>query len=277
MTSPGRHAPRFERLPRDPAKLCRVVRGLLLHEHAAPHYGVKLSDARREESHLRPVEELLDTLLARDPRPLGSKRPPAERLVGVCRHFVVLLTAMLRSQGVPARARCGFASYFLPGAWYDHWVCEYWSGRRRRWVRADAQLDALQAKLLGLDFDPQDVPRDRFLDGAAAWARCRAGEADPADFGIFELRGLWFVAGDLLRDFAALNRVELLAWDVWGPAPRADERIDPQRLALFDRVAALCADPDEGFERLRACYEGEAGLRVPEKVFNALRGRLEAL
>jgi hypothetical protein len=277
LTAPGRHAARFAKLPRDVEKLSRIVRGLVLHEHAAPHYGVKLADSRREESHIRPVEQLLDTLLARDPRPLGRTRAPEERLVGVCRHFAVLLTAMLRSQGVPARARCGFASYFVPGAWYDHWVCEHWSPRKRRWVRADAQLDAVQKKVLGLDFDPQDVPRDRFLDGAEAWKRCRAGKADPADFGIFELRGLWFVAGDLLRDFAALNHVELLAWDAWGAMPGAGDSIDAERLALFDRVAKLCADPDRKFDALRACYADEASLRVPEKVFNALRSRLEAL
>jgi hypothetical protein len=35
----------------------------------------------------------------------------------------VLAAAMLRAQGTPARARCGFGGYFGSGAFEDHWVC----------------------------------------------------------------------------------------------------------------------------------------------------------
>ena len=38
-----------------------------------------------------------------------------------------------------------------------------------------------------------------------------------AKYGIFDLRGLWFVAGNVMRDFAALNNMEMLPWDVWAP------------------------------------------------------------
>ena len=31
-------------------------------------------------------------------------------------------------------------------------------------------------------------------------------EADPETFGIFDMKGLWFVRGDMLRDFAALTQ-----------------------------------------------------------------------
>jgi hypothetical protein len=46
-----------------------------------------------------------------------------------------------------------------------------------------------------------------------AWARCRAGDADPSAFGIFDMRGLWFIAGNLMRDFAALSNMEMLPRD----------------------------------------------------------------
>jgi hypothetical protein len=45
----------------------------------------------------------------------------AKRLVGNCRDFSTMLCAMLRHQGVPARARCGFGAYFLPNHYEDHW------------------------------------------------------------------------------------------------------------------------------------------------------------
>jgi hypothetical protein len=277
MTSGGAHAARFDDLPRDVAALTRVVHGLLLHEHWAPRYGVALSHAQRSGSQIRPVERMLDRLLARDPRPLGVARRLEERLVGVCRHFTVLLVAMLRARGVAARARCGFGGYFTPGRFEDHWVCECWSGTERRWILVDAQIDELQRGALAPDFDVLDVPRDRFLVAGEAWARCRRGDADPSAFGIFEMRGLWFVAGNLLRDLAALNHMEMLPWDVWGAMAGPDAPIAEDRLELFDRLAALTREPDPNWMELRALYERDERLRVPSTVFNAVRNRPEAI
>src|SRR5215208_6376273 len=93
MTSGCGHAPMFDDLPHGMAALARVVQGLLLHEHWAAAYGVALSDERRSESHIRPTKRMLDRLLAHDGRPLSVGRPVEARLVGVCRHFTVLLVA----------------------------------------------------------------------------------------------------------------------------------------------------------------------------------------
>ena len=113
MTSAGRCAAMFDALPRDVLALVQVVQSLLLHEHLAAYaYGVDLSDERRAETHTRSVERMLDRLSAHDDH-LSSALPVAERLVGTCRNFTVLLVAMLRSQGIPARARCGFGAYFF--------------------------------------------------------------------------------------------------------------------------------------------------------------------
>ena len=213
-------------------------------------------------------------ITALDNRPLFALRPPAKRLVGTCRHFSVLLVALLRQQGVPARAWCGFATYFTPGQFEDHWVSEYWSDAEARWVHLDAQLDKLQRESLNLDFDPLDVPRNRFLVAGDAWRQCRAGEADPARFGIHEMSGLWFVAANLLRDLAALNKVEMLPWDVWGAMPSPDELLQAEQLALFDRVAALTHGSVVSVTELRSLY-GDDRLQVSEIVFNAVLGRPE--
>jgi hypothetical protein len=246
MTLAGRHAPHFDGLPREVAGLAGVAQGLLIHEHIAPSYGVELSDERRSAVHIRPVERLLDRLLAEDDRPLTTARPAEARLAGNCRQFTVLVVAALRAQGVPARARCGFGGYFGTGGFEDHWVAEYWRAEDARWVLADAQIDEVQRGLFPIDFDLMDVPRDRdhFLVAGDAWARCRAGEADPAKFGLSFLNegGLWWIAGNLMRDAAALNNLELLPWDVWGAMPGPDDAIEDDRLALFDRLAALAND-----------------------------------
>lgn len=261
----------------DIAALAGVVQGLLLHEHWAGAYGQTLSAERRAGSHIRPVAEMLDRILAEDDKSLAAARPLERRLVGTCRDFTLLLVAMLRMKGVPARARCGFGAYFEPGRFVDHWVCEVWNGSEGRWVLVDAQIDEIQGRALKPDFDVLNVPRDRFLVAGDAWVQCRAGAADPDSFGIMDMYGLWFVAGNLLRDVAALNNMEMLPWDVWGAMPGEDEPMSEDTLAFFDRLAALTREPDAAFGELRELYESDERLRVPDTVFNAVLNRAEAL
>jgi hypothetical protein len=68
--------------------------------------------------------------------------------------------AVLRSHGTPARARCGFGTYFEPGKTIDHWIVEYRD--RDRWVPSDLQIDSVQASLLRPDFDVLDQPPGKF-------------------------------------------------------------------------------------------------------------------
>ncbi len=91
------------------------------------------------------------------------------------------------------------------------------------------------------------------------------------------MKGLWFIAGNVLRDFASLNNVEMLPWDVWGAMVMTDAEITPEKYALFDRVAALTQTPDAHFAEMRALYKDAAELRVPTQVFNAMRQQMETV
>jgi len=153
----------------------------------------------------RIVEQILGLAYQRGLRPFAEPRSLDHRVIGTCCNFTVLLVTLLRAQGAPACARCGFAAYFEPGKFIDHWVAETWEPVRNRWVRVDAQLDDVQRSLFKVDFDPLDVPRKRFLDAGDAWAQCRSGALDPDAFGILDMHGLWFVAGNVVRDAAALQ------------------------------------------------------------------------
>jgi transglutaminase-like putative cysteine protease len=145
---------------------------------------------------------MIERILALDGRPLTVPRRPERRLVGVCRHFMVLLLAVLRAKRVPARGRCGFAGYFNPGFWEDHVVCEYWNASEARWMIADPQFDDVWRTRLDTRHDVLDIPRDQFVVASEAWTRWRAGDADPPQFGIVQghLRGSWFLAANLVHD-----------------------------------------------------------------------------
>jgi hypothetical protein len=179
----------------------------------------------------------------------------------------------LRRAGIAARARCGFGCYFGPDP-VDHWVVEYWDGAA--WKLGDAQLDPVQLAALKPSFDPLDVPRDQFLVAGEAWRRCRAGEADPMRFGILDMHGLWFIAGNLVRDVASLGGMEMLPWDVWGLMPGPGESASEAVTAELDAAARLSLDPDGHFDALRALYE-RPEWRVPAEVFNAVTQRSDAV
>jgi hypothetical protein len=265
----------FDDAPAGIGSLARMVQTLMLHQHIASTYGVALPAERQMESQNRSVDGILSAILAQDSRPLAAERSPEKRGVGVCSHFTVFAVSLLRARGIPSRARCGFASYFAAGKFLDHWLCEYWNAEAARWIMVDTQLDEHQRKLFKTDIDPLDVPRDHFLVAGDAWAQCREGTLDPERFGIFDEHGLWFIAGNLIRDLAALNNREMLPWDVWGAMPKPDEEIGREHLELFDRVAAVTRHPDHSFEELKKLYHDDARLGVPAVVFNAILRRSE--
>jgi Transglutaminase-like superfamily len=266
MTSAGNRAGLLDGLPGEIGALCKVIQGVMLHIFWAEQYGVQLAEPRREEVQLRWVARQLERIVELDRQPLTEAREPEKRLVGNCRDFSVLLTAILRHQGVPARARCGFGRYFLPDHYEDHWVGEYWSTALGRWVLVDAQLDALQCDKLAIPFNPLDVPRDQFIVGGKAWQMCRARQADPDKFGIFDMHGLWFVRGDFARDVAALNKVEMLPWDSWGILDRRDEELSAADWTFLDQVAELTSGDVPEFDKVRKLYEEDERLRVPATI-----------
>lgn len=269
MSDPGRQARLLDGLPHDVGGLAQIVQGLLMHEHIAPAYGLALSPAQHAQAQLRPVEKMLETVAASDARPLPVARPAGERVVGVCRHFTLLHLALLRAQGVAARARCGFGAYFENGKFLDHWVTEYWNEARKQWVLVDAQLDTRQRELFKVRFDPLDVPRDQFLVAGDAWRLCRGGKAEAAAFGILDMAGSWFIASNVIRDVAALNNHEMLPWDVWGAMTRSDAELD---WPFIDRLAELSHAPDEHADELSAAYQDKR-IAVPGTVFNAVLNR----
>lgn len=260
MTNIGPAADLLVGLPADLPGLVSVVQDQLIHIFWAARYGRTLSDDERATVQVRPLAEKLARIAEVDPAPLIQPRPVGERQVGNCRDYSLFLCGLLRAQGVPARARCGFATYFLPQHYEDHWVCEVWHTQEARWVMVDAQLDALQQQVLAVDFDTFDVPPDHFIDAGRAYQMCRAGRADPEDFGIADMHGIDFIQGNVVRDFLALNKVEILPWD-WGWGFLTPEKFAD--VAFFDRLAALTAAGDATFAELRALYESEPSLAVP--------------
>ena len=270
----------------DVRAITQVIQGLLIHGGWLENYACHPDPARDQITVMAYMQDLLDEALRLDGRNLAIARAPEQRVICCCREFSTLLTAILRFKGVPARSRCGFATYFAyPGKYEDHWVCEYWDAPAGRWWRVDPQIDPFQQSFVHTDFSPLEVPANRFINGGQAWQMSRTGGVAPTSFGIYgdpavvgldSLYGLWFTRGNLLRDFAALNKVETvpflvraeakLSWQPWRLVAASDEELTASDWALLDRVAELCASADDCFEQVRALYESTPDLQPPDEI-----------
>lgn len=233
--------PLVDGLPDDPVGICAVAQRLVIEPDDAAALGV--AEHRFAEKDIRPVSDLVDALTGLDSAPLHHARQPATRVVGTCRHFAVLSCALLRQRGIPARARCGFATYFVAGRNVDHWVTEYWHGDECRWVRVDTEI--LGDSRVGR---PDDLAAGEFLTGGEAWTRCRGGSADPQLFGVAGVSYAWGpaeVRGNAIRDLAALCKREMLPWDEWGRMTESyEQKTGPDYDRLIDSVAVACASDD---------------------------------
>lgn len=273
FSSPGGLHRLYDDLPADPARLAEIARGLVIHRVEGGLYGYDIPRGRlHDDAETRYLDAILGIITRRNAASLTRGRRPADRFVGVCRDLALLLCSFLRHAGIPARLRSGFADYFDAGVLHvDHMVTEYWDDRYG-WRLADPQLaDPRVTTAFAVDFDPMDVPRDRFLVAGAALRRIRTGDAGPASFGVPVpgrlLAGEWFVIGNVRLDLAALNKVETLLWDVWGAYAEDDDQLTGDIRDLYDRVAAVTAG-EVDFDAARAMFTRNQDLTTPRRVLS---------
>ncbi|WP_327402114.1 transglutaminase domain-containing protein [Streptomyces sp. NBC_01288] len=278
-SDPGALAHLYTGLPRDPAQLARITRDLLIHRLEDGFYDhTHPTDRLHNDAESRYVDDILRIVVARNDTPLSLPREPGDRFVGVCRDFSLLHCSFLRQLGIPARIRSGFADYFnapdtdVSRLFHgDHVVTEYWDDDRG-WLLADSQLtDPVVTAHWNVDFDPMDVPRDRFLVAGEAWQAIRTGGADPTTFGLHrpEEGPFWgerFVAGNIRLDLAALNKVETLLWDVWSEDEgKPGEPLPESSREFYDQVAPVVSG-EVAFDAVRRLFTEDDTLRTPPTV-----------
>ncbi|MBN1647115.1 MAG: transglutaminase domain-containing protein [Spirochaetales bacterium] len=287
-------------LAADPEAIYQVVQGLMIHEMWLDRYGIEYKGENAYPQKTAYMQDILDKALELDGSSLAIPRAPDKRVIACCREFATLMCALLRSKGIPARSRCGFAVYFgWTGEFEDHWCCEYWNGRN--WVMADPQLDPLQQSFVLQwasenekqsmkykenikRFNPRDLSGEDFYTAGRVWKLCRENKLDAMkcgiscpirpEWGINSLYGLWFVRGNLLRDFAALNKVETvpylvrisrgLDWTAWRLVSATDDELTTDDWALLDEIAELTIDADDG--KIHDLNSSIRDLAVPDEI-----------
>ncbi len=235
LTDPAGWTRLYDELPVEPAALCNVLSGLIVHTSWAEKYGIPSGTPRPRET--KPIAERLAEIQQHFDGPLIVHRSALQRPFGTCRDYALLLCSALRHRSIPARVRCGFATYFAGRRFADHWVCEYWTADENRWAMADAQLDQLQRDQLGIEFDCANLPAGAFLVAASAWKLARSKAAAADEFGHGDAGGLWFLYVNLHRDLLALANGHISAWDTWRDAAEGGKALSDAALSTCDRVA----------------------------------------
>jgi transglutaminase superfamily protein len=260
-------------LPDTPAGLMKVVRNCVVDPGTLTQiYKLPLPTGRDDERQIRTAAGMIERILQLDPSPITEARPPQRRFLGTCRNYATLTCALLRHTGTPARVRAGFAGYFVPNSWMDHWIIEYWRSSDERWVRVDPELDDDWLAKRAPNKTSELLAKQLYLSGGEAWLRCRRGELDPDrcnmggdNWGIGEVRG------SVLLDLAAINQDEMLPWDTWGPMVAAYKgETDAAYDELLDAVSEVTSGAD--FDAIRELYGREDDLRVPDSLTNLAVG-----
>jgi len=245
LTSPGKHASAIEALPDDIDPLLEAVRGLFVHVDSLAIYGLEEIEFSRQPRTTLSVSERLDRIFEKSDESLATVRSIDIRELGTCRDYALMTCAILRQKLIPARVRCGFARYFTPGRYEDHWICEYWQTAEQRWARADAQLDSAHCRHLGIVFKTSDLPEGEFFTAKEAWEVVRRDILPAGLFGHGKAIGEWFIWVNLARDFLSLKGYETSPWDTWRAVADLLPTLTNSDRAYCDALAAATAELEQ--------------------------------
>ena len=244
----------FDDFPDDIGEICEIIQSILIHPSMLAAYGLNLPESRIADRRLKTIQGSIDRAILFDRKSLLEHRAPQERVVSICRHFAMFLVSVLREKGIPARSRCGFATYFENGWFEDHWICEYWKKDEQRWARVDAEIDKMHKKVLHLDatfIDFNDLPPEAFFPAGILWKLHREGLISGRLCGYSQEEGecgAWYIrGGNMLRDFFSLNKVEYTYQEI-NRLMSKDYQPTEAEYAILDTIADLTIKVDERFD-----------------------------
>lgn len=268
FTEPGEFAALWDSVEPTIPAMKAAITPLLFHYRGDGDYAENgIAEERVEEINLRYAADMLTCVQGRRAIVPGEPREPNERMVGCCRDWALLLVSLARHHGFAARSRVGFAGYFMDGWWIDHTVAEIWDETEQRWKLVDAELREPWTQESGQVVNPLDLSRGIFLPGLDAWREVRAGNQDAEKFVVHpdlhvpDLRGIPYLRHNVLQDLAALNRYEMLLWDVWG-IDLLMEEVSEDVFPLLDDIAAATTLPEW------QAFFGREDVNVPETVLS---------
>ena len=278
-SNPGPYKDYFEsKLPSDVKEIGGLVRQQLIHRsslangNTGTNADLKYGDMNRVPWYRQPEDDIFVTvpammaeLFRRDSKGFDLNRKPEDKLILTCRHTALLVESILKTKGIPARVRSGFSSYFvvdgLPsGKSDDHWINQYWSKEKNRWINID--VDGMDHDYTKLNF--YDLPSGKFDFAPDAWIKVREGKvAGDYFYNGCGMSGLIVVGWELFYDFHCLMNDEV----IYLHTPEIVhvgyfDKLTSNQLEEIDELARLMQDPDKNFEQLKHIWETKKEFRL---------------
>ena len=266
-------------LPDNIKELCLLQRHQIIHPfnlmdetryNKNSFYGdmTQISETRLiyEDDIFPTAQSALAELLRKDAK-YHTEREIKDKIHCTCRSQAILLVAILKAKGIPARARSGFAGYCKnDGSYWDHWITEYFDEIRRKWILVDADECCDN-----IDFDPFDIPREKFLFGGKAWLGMRKKEfqekeicyaSNPVTMGLKgAIRGLFY-------DFHCLMNDEIIFLHMPSYIREKNFELSEEEYQELDELAEFMLNPDENFDKLQEIWENKIKFRIMSGALN---------
>ncbi|NJK96415.1 MAG: transglutaminase domain-containing protein [Bacteroidetes bacterium] len=272
-TNPGCYKEFLQSLPNEINELGYLVCHQIIHRitlrngNTGANAGMKYGDMtkfpwyrlRCEDDVLMTAVSMIAELLRLDERGFVKDRAVENKIVVTCRYVSILMSAILKAKGIPARSRSGFSPYCSPGSSGDHWINQYWSEKEERWITFDAE------GFYNLAFDQFDIPDDRFDWAAKTWLDIRHGNTDGKQFVYGDgkgINGLKAVIRAIFYDFHALMNYELS----YKFQPRyINGKFDTLTETDFqeiDELALIMIHPENNFLELKEVWDTKKKFRL---------------
>lgn len=257
FTNPGEYEYLYEKLPDSLSELCRLIRSQFIHPYAElPKYRELIPKERWNESVKYPtVKSILEGLLSYDSSGLITNRKPADRLLIGCRHNSILLVSILKYRGIPARVRCGHATYLIPDFHTSHTICEVWNENDKRWMLVDPSTNMI------------DFSREKFDFSNDAWLEMQKEEIDPNLYGIpGRYTGLVSIVGKVCTDLASILGTE---YTIYQYAPileyafQNNNQLTSKHIETLNRISELMKSIDaDNISKLQDIYNNTPQIQI---------------
>ena len=273
FTYPGLYQERLQRdLPTDIGQLGRLVKRQVIHSMllSAAREGAQINPAhgnirevpwyrQGEDDYFPTAAAMLAELYRRDPRGFVPDRTVENKLIVTCRFVAILMASILKSRGIPARVRAGYAPYIRSEHIEDHWITQYWHAPEERWITIDADTS-----LENRPFDPFDMPPDTFSFAANTWLAVREGRQDADAYTVHGASALEDLATQVFCDFHCLMNNEITYLQAPVFVVIDFNTVEEEKLQEIDALARLLLEPEENFSRLQTIWETNRDYRLLE-------------
>jgi formylglycine-generating enzyme len=256
FTDPGEYAYLYKNLPDSLPELCSLIKSQFIHPFdELPQYSELIPKERWKESVNYPtVKSILKGLLSYDSRGLVKDRKPQNRLVLGCHECAIMLASILKYKNIPARVRCGHATYIIPGFHGSHTICEVWNKNDKRWMLVDPSTNMI------------DFSRNQFDFSNDTWIQMQEGKIDPNLYGLPGIyTGVGSIVGAISPDLAYLlgNEYPLNQYAPMSDSVFKNNKLTKEQTEILNRISKLMKSLDAtNLSKLQEIYDNTPQIQM---------------